>query len=185
MDPAHGAYVRDTYEDLLHILALESVRNRVIMIGEDLGTVTREIRCALDRFGLFGYKVLYFEQTENKEFLRPAEYPAQALVASSTHDLPTLNGFWQFRDIEARRQAGVLKDEAGYRRALAERAREKQQILDILFEVELLPDWMPRRAQCVPHANSTNGSGPGPGAGRRACRHHCVPHRAGGDPVLS
>jgi 4-alpha-glucanotransferase len=150
MDPAHGAYVRDTYEDLLHILALESVRNRVIMIGEDLGTVTREIRCALDRFGLFGYKVLYFEKSEDKEFLRPAEYPAQALVASSTHDLPTLNGFWQFRDIEARRRAGVLKDEAGYHRALTERAREKQQILDILFELELLPDWMPRRAEYIP-----------------------------------
>jgi 4-alpha-glucanotransferase len=150
MEPGSGAYVRDRSEDLLHILALESVRGKIAIIGEDLGTVTGEIRHALDRFGLFGYKVLYFEKTRSGEFKRPWEYAGQALVAPSTHDLPTLAGFWAGRDIEARREAGLLRDEAGYREALAERAREKQKLLDTLFSLELLPESYPRRAESLP-----------------------------------
>jgi 4-alpha-glucanotransferase len=150
MDPHAGAYVRDRYEDLLHILALESVREKVAIVGEDLGTVTDEIRHALDRFGLFGYRVLYFEKTKSGEFKRPWEYADQALVASSTHDLPTLAGFWSGRDIEARREAGLLHDDGWYRQALTERTREKQKLLDSLFSLELLPEWCPRRAEDIP-----------------------------------
>ncbi len=150
MDPAHGAYVRDRWEELLHILALESVRQKVIVVGEDLGTVTRQIRQALDRFGLYGYKVLYFEKNDRGEFKPPPLYAEQALVASSTHDLPTLAGFWTGRDIEVRHAAGLLRDEDGYRQQLAERSVEKQRLLDALFAQDLLPGSFPRRAEQVP-----------------------------------
>jgi 4-alpha-glucanotransferase len=150
VDPTRGAYVRDYFEDLLHILALESVRNKVVVVGEDLGTVTDEIRRALDRFGLFGYKVLYFEKNNRNEFRRQHEYATQAVVASSTHDLPTMAGFWLARDIEARHAAGLLLDEAAYRQQLAERGREKQKLLDTLFAAGLLPHWTPRRAEYLP-----------------------------------
>lgn len=148
MDPAHGAYVRDHSDDLLHILALESVREKVAIVGEDLGTVTGEIRQALDRFGISGYKVPYFEKDDRGDFKYPHQYAEQALVASSTHDLPTLAGFWLGRDIEARHQSGLLGDEeAGRQRA--DREREKQKWLDALFAQGLLPDWFPRRAEQV------------------------------------
>ncbi len=149
-DPANGAYVRDYAEDLLHILALESVRQKVLIVGEDLGTLTAEIRRTLDRFGLFGYKVLYFEKNDRGEFRLPKEYAEQALVSSTTHDLPTLAGFWLGRDIEARRDAGLLRDEAAYHEVEAERARDKQKLLDALFAAGLLPPWFPRRAEYVP-----------------------------------
>ncbi|MGE5645497.1 MAG: 4-alpha-glucanotransferase [Acidobacteriota bacterium] len=148
-DPAHGAYVRDYSEDLLHILALESVRNQVAIVGEDLGTVTSEMRRALDRFGIYGYKVPYFEKLDNGDFKVPQLYPCGALVASSTHDLPTLAGFWLGRDIEERRRCGLLPGEEAVRRQFDERAREKQLLLDALFEQGLLPDWFPRRAEQV------------------------------------
>jgi len=148
--PEKGAYVRDRFEDLLHILALESVRNEVFVVGEDLGTVTGEIRRALDRFGLFGYKVLYFEKNERGDFRLPNEYAQQALVAATTHDLPTLAGYWLGRDIEARHAAGLFHCEEAYGEALAERARDKQKLLDAVFAAgNLLPDWFPRRAEHV------------------------------------
>src|SRR4029453_9280218 len=36
-DAAHGAYVRDRHEDLIRILALESVRRKVIVVGGGAG----------------------------------------------------------------------------------------------------------------------------------------------------
>lgn len=148
--PAQGTYVRDRHEDLLRILALESVRNRLVLVGEDLGTVEPEVRQTLARFGILGYRVFYFEKNAHGDFLRPDEYPRQALVSSTTHDLPTLAGFWSGRDIEARRRAGVLPGEESYRRALEQRRQEKQKILELLHALKLVPDHTPRRAEQIP-----------------------------------
>lgn len=144
-----GAYVRDYAEDLVRVLALESVRNEVVVIGEDLGTVEPFIRETLRKFGVLSYRLLYFEKNAG-EFRKPAEYPREALVSVSTHDLPTLAGFWLNNDIEARRRSGVLPDEASYRAQLADRAKEKQKMLDTFRSLGLLPDWFPRLAAEVP-----------------------------------
>jgi 4-alpha-glucanotransferase len=149
MGAKEGVYVRDFDRDLLRILALESVRNRVVVIGEDLGTVEPEIRETLERFGILSYRLLYFEKNDRGEFRGPEEYPKQALVSVSTHDLPTLAGFWTNRDIEARKAAGLL-DDASYREQIANRAREKQKMLDLFWRLNLLPSWFPRRAEQMP-----------------------------------
>ncbi len=146
---AEGAYVRDFSRDLIRILALESVRNRVLVVGEDLGTVEPETRETLARFGILSYRLFYFERGENGEYKRASEYPRQALVSSTTHDLPTLAGFWMFEDIESRRRAGVL-DEAGYHSQRADRIREKQKMLNVLWESALLPAYVPRDAEQIP-----------------------------------
>lgn len=150
MEATDGTYVRDHYEALLSILALESVRNRVIVIGEDLGTVPDEAREVLHRFGILSYRLLYFEKDSAGNFRRPQEYPREALVSATTHDLPTLAGFWKGQDIDARREAGLLQDDGAYRRMHEDRAREKQKLLDLLAELKLLPDWFPRDAMKVP-----------------------------------
>ncbi len=150
MEATEGTYVRDRYQDLLAILALESVRAKVPVVGEDLGTVPDEIRAALYRFGILSYRLLYFEQDQNGRMRSPEEYPVNALVSATTHDLPTLAGFWLGRDIEARRNAGLLQDDATYRRLHEERGREKQKMLDLLIRLKLLPDWFPRNASEVP-----------------------------------
>jgi 4-alpha-glucanotransferase len=150
VDAAHGAYVRYHAADLIRILALESVRERFVVIGEDLGTVEPEVRETLDQFGILSYRLLYFEKDARGDFRKPAEYPERALVSATTHDLPTLAGFWLGEDIEARRRAGVLPDEAGYRDRLAARAAEKQKMLDALFAEGLLPPSVPRSAREIP-----------------------------------
>lgn len=149
-DATAGTYVRDRWEDLLGILALESVRQKVILIGEDLGTVPDEVRDALGRFGILTYRLLYFEQDRDGRFHRPDEYPRNALVSATTHDLPTLAGFWIGRDIQARHEAGLLPDQASLQRMHEERDRQKQRLLDLLLDLKLLPVWFPRDASQTP-----------------------------------
>jgi 4-alpha-glucanotransferase len=148
-DATEGAYINERNLDFLRILALESVRNRVVIVGEDLGTVEPEVRETLARFGILSYRLFYFEKTKTGGFRRPREYPEQSLVSSTTHDLPTIAGFWSGADIEARRQAGVI-DEKGAHAALAARAEEKQKMLDALFDENLLPGHLPRKAADYP-----------------------------------
>lgn len=133
MEATHGAYVRDYASDLLGILALESVRGKFVVIGEDLGTVTSEIRQTLAESGILSYRVLWFEKHSDGSFRRPDEYPAQAAVSSTTHDLPTLAGFHQARDIEARRAAELI-DAASYKTQLAARQEESRRLADALRE---------------------------------------------------
>jgi 4-alpha-glucanotransferase len=138
-EAVEGTYVRDRHEDLIRILALESVRKQVVIVGEDLGTVDPATRETLARFGILSYRLFYFEKNGQGELRAPEEYPAQAMVSSTTHDLPTLAGFWSGRDIEARREAGIIADGSGYRQAQKHRLDEKQKMLDSLHRLGLLP----------------------------------------------
>jgi 4-alpha-glucanotransferase len=135
---------------LIRILALESVRNQVIIVGEDLGTVADEVRETLAQFGMLSYRLLYFERWRDGSFKLPHDYPEQALVSISTHDLPTVSGFWTNRDVDARRAAGLFRDDSGYRAQVEDRLREKQKILDVLFRAGLLPEHHARDAAAIP-----------------------------------
>ena len=110
--------MRDRYEDLVRILALESVRNQVVVVGEDLGTVEPFVRETLARFGILSYRLLYFEKNRRGEFKTFDEYPVEALVSSTTHDLPTLAGFWTERGHRGAAPRGQLRR----RRAVSRRA---------------------------------------------------------------
>jgi 4-alpha-glucanotransferase len=120
---AQGAYVRDYVDDLLGVLALESVREKFIVIGEDLGTVQEEVRQRLSQTGILGYRLLWFERNVDGTFRLPHEYREHAAVSTTTHDLPTLSGFPRGCDIEARRTAGLI-DDAGYQAQWAARREE-------------------------------------------------------------
>jgi len=105
--PRDGTYVGYPFEDLLGILALESVRNRCIVIGEDLGTVPEGFRERMLEAGVLSYRLLYFEREQNGSLRKPEQYPAEAAVAISTHDLPPLSAFWSGADIELRDSLGL------------------------------------------------------------------------------
>lgn len=105
---SEGAYVAYPFDDLLGILALESHRNRCLVIGEDLGTVPDEVRVAMAREHILSYRVLIFEREYGGDFKSPQRYEPQAIVAGATHDLPTLAGFWTGRDLMLREQLGLF-----------------------------------------------------------------------------
>ncbi|MEZ5352584.1 MAG: 4-alpha-glucanotransferase [Bryobacteraceae bacterium] len=143
---SEGTYVRDYHDDLLRVLALESVREQVLIVGEDLGTVEPWMREALARTGILSYRLFYFEKHPDGAFRRPREYPAQALVSSTTHDLPTLSGFWAGRDIDVRFALGLLGDEANRDRVREQRRVEKHRMLDALIGEGFLPGNFSRAA---------------------------------------
>jgi 4-alpha-glucanotransferase len=139
MSPTEGTYVRYPFEDLLRIIALESVRNRAVIIGEDLGTIGEEAREALSSFGMLSYRLFYFERDWNTgTFLPPEAYPEMALTAVTTHDLPTLPGYWAGRDIEVKTQLGIYPNEAAVENDISARERDRQLIIEALGHC--LPD---------------------------------------------
>jgi 4-alpha-glucanotransferase len=145
-DATQGTYVRDFAEDLLRVVALESHRHRVLIVGEDLGTVEPFMRESLARHGILSYRLLYFEKHADGRFKQPGEYPAQALVSSTTHDLPTLAGFWSGIDIETRFALGLLGDEQARQQVSQERARDKRALFEALQVAGLLPEGYPAAA---------------------------------------
>jgi 4-alpha-glucanotransferase len=104
---ADGAYVRNHAEDLLAIVALESVRAGAIVVGEDLGTVDPRARARLMDANVLSYRLLWFENDD------PSKYPERALTAVTTHDLPTIAGLWTGSDLEAQRRLNLNPNEAG------------------------------------------------------------------------
>jgi len=139
LPPSMGTYVHYRDEELLAILALESVRANALVIGEDLGTVPDWVRDRLGTAGVLSYRVLYFERTPSGAWKPPAQYPAQSLAVVTTHDLPTLNGYWEGADIETRSTLGLFPSEQARNAMLDERQQEKAGILAALKSEGLLP----------------------------------------------
>ena len=132
-----GAYVHYDAEVMFAILALESRRNRCVIIGEDLGTVPDEARHLLNRYQVFSYKVMYFSKGWNG-FQLPEEYPEQAITVISTHDVAPLAGYWTGKDLDTMFKLGTLPDAAAFQTALDEREHDKADLLDKLKETGCL-----------------------------------------------
>ena len=106
--PADGAYLNYPVGDLLRLLALESVRHNVVVIGEDLGTVPEGFHDMLEQSGIHGMRVLWFERDAQTGFVPPRGWGSTDVAMTSTHDLPTVAGWWKGSDIDVRHQHGRL-----------------------------------------------------------------------------
>jgi 4-alpha-glucanotransferase len=132
--PDQGAYVTYPFDELAGILALESRRNHCLVIGEDLGTVSRGFSEKLNDYGILSYRVLYFEQnSESKQFIPPDQYRPFALATVGNHDLATLKGWWLANDIAIREQHGLYPDPLEADRQRRIRDNEKRHLLDALL----------------------------------------------------
>ncbi len=145
-----GAYVAYPFHDLLGILALESQRNRCLVVGEDLGTVPDAVREAMRERGMLSYRLFYFEREADGAFLAPGRYPEEAMVAASIHDLPTLAGFWRGVDLDLRARLGLFPSEEERRRQNAARAEDRARLLRTLEHEGLLPEGMDTQPAGVP-----------------------------------
>jgi 4-alpha-glucanotransferase len=133
-----GGYVHYPLEDLMSVLALESSLHRCLVVGEDLGTVPDEMRHAMAEFAVYSYKVLLFEKHDDGRFRLPDEYVRRAIATVTTHDLPTLRGWWEGRDLELRDRLELFPGEEIRRHVHEERLRDRAQLLAALDRA--LPD---------------------------------------------
>jgi 4-alpha-glucanotransferase len=144
-----GAYVRFPSDDLLGILALEATRAGALVVGEDLGTVPPDVPPALQERNILSSKVLYFERTRTGGFKAAKAYAPLALATANTHDMPTLAGWWEGRDITLRNDAGQLgtkgkgEKDRDVIRARRERNDERDALLRRLAADGILPDARP------------------------------------------
>ena len=134
--PRDGAYLNYPCTDLLRLLCLEATRHESLIIGEDLGTVPPGFSEDLARRNILGMRVLYFEQ--QPEGFRPlAEWSDEALATSTTHDLPSITGWLDGRDIEQRLDSGHIDAETASHDQ-ARRALDRQALVDTLRAERLL-----------------------------------------------
>lgn len=140
-----GVYLRYPFEDLLRLLALESWRNRCIVIGEDLGVIPDGLRERLAERGVLGIDVLMFTRDADGAFLPPARWRTSAVATTTTHDLPTLAGWKRGRDLDWRQRLGT----GGQIDRQAEDARRAQDVARLAAQVEAdggdgaqLQDWL-------------------------------------------
>jgi glycogen operon protein len=137
-DARDGTYLRYPLADLLGQVALESARANCLVVGEDLGTVPPELRSAMEDSAILSYRVLWFEQ-DTHGFKPPATWPLMAAACVSTHDLPTLAGWWDGLDIAELAALGLMTL-ASADAARAERAESKARLLALLRAQHLLSE---------------------------------------------
>jgi 4-alpha-glucanotransferase len=98
--PNEGVYLGYSLQDLLRLVTLESHLNRAIVIGEDLGTVPEGFHAQLSAAGILGMRILWFERGHDGRFIAPEQWDGQAAALTTTHDLPTIAGWWSGHDID-------------------------------------------------------------------------------------
>ena len=124
---AEGCYVRYPLRDLMGVVALMSRRHQCLVVGEDLGTVPAGFGSTLARAGVLSSRVLLFERDRAGDFYPASQYSKRALVTANTHDHATLTGYVGGRDLELRRELGLL-EASDFDAAVAERQRDLTQL---------------------------------------------------------
>ena len=133
-----GLYVHYPFAELMAILAIESVRNQCVIVGEDLGTVPDEVRWKLDELKIFSYFVLYFAK-QGEYFPHKEHFPTNAFATIGTHDVPSLKSFWHCVDLQLFEQVGVLSGDF-LQQKYQQRVFDKQALLNTLHRDHYLAD---------------------------------------------
>ncbi|MET8248463.1 4-alpha-glucanotransferase [Streptomyces sp. NPDC005202] len=136
--PTEGTYVRYDAEAMLAILVLEASRAGAVVIGEDLGTVEPGVRETLNRRGVLGTSVLWFERDWEGDGrpLPPERWRADCLATATTHDLPPTAARLTGEHVELRHRLGLLTRPLEEERA--EAAADTGEWLSLLTELGLL-----------------------------------------------
>ncbi len=155
MSAADGVYVRYRADELYAVLSVESHRNRTAIIGENLGTVPKEVNIELDRHGVRRMYVVQYEYeseaidaaidaaaeiADTKQAAARMDespqsplksVPAASIASINTHDMPTFAAWWSGDDVPDRVAMGLMTDEEA-RQEMESRASCRRRIVEWL-----------------------------------------------------
>jgi 4-alpha-glucanotransferase len=146
---ARGTYVHYDAEVMLAVLTLEAHRAGAMVIGEDLGTVEKEVTDGLIERNMLSCSVLWFTRdydAPGSPLQPPQQWPEQSVATVSTHDLPTLVGFLRGEHVRARAELGLLDDVPAEE---AKAATERGQLIELLREQGLVTGAEPGEDELV------------------------------------
>jgi 4-alpha-glucanotransferase len=144
-----GAYLSYPLQDMLRLVALESWRHRAVIIGEDLGTVPEGFREHLVRTGVLGIQVMWFER-DHGYFIDPARWSPHSIATTTTHDLPTVAGWWRERDIDGLMEYGHLAPDSSEAAERDQRAQDRQTLWSAFGHAGVASQAMPAPDQPEP-----------------------------------
>jgi 4-alpha-glucanotransferase len=146
---ADGAYLRYPLEEMLRLIALEAWRHRALVVGENLGTVPEGFNERIARAGMLGMNVLWFQREgwgHPARFQAPRTWPAAAVSMTTTHDLPTVAGWWRGNDIAWRARLQLLAPDESEHDLQDLRALERGALWHALRESRCVADDAPAPA---------------------------------------
>lgn len=135
-----GGYVRYPVDDLMGILALESQRQRCVVLAEDLGTFPEGFPERMAAAEALSFRVLHREREGDRRYRPPAAYPRLAAVTAGTHDQATVAGFWIGRDIAVRTALNLYPTPAAAEEAKALRVVDRERLIEALQQFGGLGD---------------------------------------------
>ncbi|WP_235610656.1 4-alpha-glucanotransferase [Bordetella sp. H567] len=138
-----GAYLRYPLDDMLRLVALEAWRHRAIVVGENLGTVPEGFNDRIERAGMLGMNVLWFQRegwSDPTPFQPPSSWSPSSIALTTTHDLPTVAGWWTGTDIGWRARLHLLGEDENEDGMHQQRARDRGALWHAM-----------RQAGCVAH----------------------------------
>jgi 4-alpha-glucanotransferase len=143
-----GAYVTYPAEELYAILSLESHRHKTVLVGENLGTVPKEVNDAMARHGLRQMYVVQFAQRPNPRAAL-ATPPPRSVASLNTHDMPTFAAHWHGLDIDDRADLGLFT-KAEVRKEHSRRAELNRPMAKFLQRKGLLKREIGTSADSIP-----------------------------------
>lgn len=147
----NGTYVYYNFADMLNIVALESVLNKCVIVGESIGNVPDGFLDTLQSRNIHSLSVLWAERANTGwgGFLAPYDYPANAFTSVGTHDMPPLKMWWFGYDIEEAFKLGMISSEADKANAYHKREADRGMLLSSLDSAGVWPEDRPRSGNYI------------------------------------
>ncbi|MGX2039229.1 malto-oligosyltrehalose synthase [Methylocaldum sp. MU1018] len=144
-----GSYVTFPFADLLGILALESHRNRCLVLATGGDTLPAGMMERLNRSGVLPCESLFACRKSGKP-LSASDYPAESAIATAATDEPPLRGFWLGRDLDEGTALKLFASDDARREAIVARAVDRARLLVALEREGLLPPGIDIHPMSVP-----------------------------------
>lgn len=88
----HESFWRD--QAMVKLPAIKEATN-MLVCGEDLGMVPECVPGVMDELGILSLEIQRMPKNSEKEFDHPADAPYLSVISTSTHDMPTIRGWWE------------------------------------------------------------------------------------------